>query len=422
MNDVHVVLVTIGGLVLLLGLFSSVLKARTFLTAPLISFLVGVTLGPSALGVLDVTRWGASDVILEEVARLSLAIGLMAVALRLPPRYVVQQRAAALAVVLGLVMPAMWLATALLLFLILGLPWPLALVVGAVVTPTDPIVATSIVTGPMAEQRLAGRIRHLISAESGLNDGLAYPLVVLSVLLLTESPAAALSGWLGHTVLWQVGGGAAFGGIAGYAAGRMLEFSERRGLIEKTSFLAYTVALSLLVLGAAELIGTEGILAVFVAGLTFDQAVGARERAEEEGVQEAVNQFFTLPVFALLGLVLPWSGWAALGWRAPALVVAVLLLRRLPAVLAIRPLVPGLHHWLDAVFVGWFGPLGVSALFFAVHASRATGREEVWIVSTLLMTASIVAHGLTATPMSLLYAKGDEPPTRAGARARKRAR
>ena len=132
MNDVHVVLVTVGGLVLLLGICSSFLKARTFLTAPLISLVVGVALGPSALGVLDVARWGAPDVILEEVARQSLAIGLMAVALRLPPRYLVAQRTGVV-VVLGLVMPAMWLTTALLVSLILGLPWLLALVVAAYV-------------------------------------------------------------------------------------------------------------------------------------------------------------------------------------------------------------------------------------------------------------------------------------------------
>lgn len=420
-NDLHLVLVTVGGLVLLLGVCSSFLKARTFLTAPLISLLVGVALGPSALGVLDVARWGAPDAILEEVARLSLAIGLMAVALRLPPRYIVEQPTA-LAVVLGLVMPAMWLSTALLVFLVLGLPWPVALVVGAVVTPTDPIVATSIVTGPLAERRLPDRVRHLISAESGLNDGLAYPLVMLSLLLLTESPATVLPGWLGYEVLWKVGGGAAFGALVGYAAGRLLQFSERRRLIETTSFLAYTVALSLLVLGAASLIDTEGILAVFISGLTFDMAVGARERAQEEGVQEAVNQFFTLPIFALLGLVLPWSGWADLGWRAPVLVGAVLLLRRVPAVLAVRPLVAALRHRLDAVFVGWFGPLGVSALLFAVLATRATGREDVWIVSTLLMTASIVAHGVTATPLSRLYPDPGDKPAGAGRRSGRRAR
>jgi sodium/hydrogen antiporter len=401
-TDLYIAVATIGGLVLLIGLFSNFLKSRTFLTPPLLSLVAGVALGPAALGALDPARWGAVDRLLEEGARLSLAIGLMALALRLPPGYVLQHRRT-LAVMLGLVLPLAWLATAVLVQLVLAVPFALALLVGAVVTPTDPIAATSIVTGPAAERRIPERIRHLISAEAGLNDGVGYAVIVLSLTVLTAPPAETLPRWLAHTVLWEVGGGAAFGALLGLVAGRLLRFSERRRLIEKTSFLAYSVALSLLVLGAAELIGTEGILAVFVAGLAFDGVVSARDRVREENVQEAVEQFFTLPIFALLGLVLPWSRWAELGWQAPALVLAVLLLRRLPAVLAVGFLLPELRAARNVLFVGWFGPLGASAVLFAMFALHRTGDEQLWTVASLLIATSVVAHGITATPMTVLY-------------------
>jgi len=94
-----------------------------------------------------------------------------------------------------------------------------------------------------------------------------------------------------------------------------------------------------MVLGAAKLIGTDGILAVFVAGLIFSEVVGGKEKAEEENVQEAINRFFTLSIFILLGLTLPWQQWWALGWGGLILVVTVLLLRRLPAILLLNRVV-----------------------------------------------------------------------------------
>jgi sodium/hydrogen antiporter len=404
MNEVDLALVIIGGLVLALGLFSNTLKRRTFLTEPLVALLIGIILGPAVLDVLDPARWGDEKIILEEAARLTLAIGLMAVALRLPPGYLFGHWKS-LAVVLGLIMPLMWLASGLLVYLFVGLPLWVALLIGATVTPTDPIVATSIVTGPIAEEELPERLRHTISAESGANDGLAYPFLLLAVLFLTRPADEALMHWLTQVWLWEVAGAALFGALLGYVAGRLLTWSEEMGIIERHSFLAYTLALSLLTLGAGSLIGVEGIFAVFVAGLAFDTVVGGSERAEEEGVQEAVNQFFFIPIFALVGLTIPWQAWGELGWTGPLLAAAVLLLRRLPAVLVFAPLVGRLHDQRDALYFGWFGPIGVAALLYAMQAVRQTGQEEVWAITSLLICASVLAHGVTATPLTKLYGK-----------------
>ncbi len=107
-----------------------------------------------------------------------------------------------------------------------------------------------------------------------------------------------------------------------------------------------------------------------------------------------------MPVFALLGLALPWGEWVELGWAAVALVVAVLLLRRIPAVLLLKPLIGGIRGWDEALFVGWFGPIGVGALYLATVAHKETQLEQVWPVVTLLIAATIVIHDLTATPLS----------------------
>jgi NhaP-type Na+/H+ or K+/H+ antiporter len=127
----------------------------------------------------------------------------MGVAMRLPNRYIFRQWKS-VAVMLGLVMPLMWLVSELLSFWLLpiGSLW-VALLIGAVVTPTDPVVASSIVTGDLAEENIPGHVRHILSAESGSNDGLAFPLVMLPILFLTR-PEGALTHWLTYTLLWEV--------------------------------------------------------------------------------------------------------------------------------------------------------------------------------------------------------------------------
>lgn len=310
------------------------------------------------------------------------------------------------AMLVGAVMPAMWLVTALLAWIFLGIPLALAFLLGAIVTPTDPIVASSIVTSESAKQNLPGRVRHALSGESGFNDGLAYLFVLLPILLLTKPTDAALRHWLQSTLLHEVGGAVVVGLIIGYGSGRLLRWAEKRQTIEPISFLGFTVALALLTLGAAKLLGTDGVLAVFLAGVAFDNAVGGKERAEEENIQEMINQFFSIPIFALFGLLLPIEGWQGLGWRGIALAFAVLALRRLPAVLLLRPWMKPVQQLRDGWFIGWFGPIGVSAMFYAMLAVRRSGEEMLWIVASLIVFASIVVHGITATPLTRYYGAG----------------
>ena len=120
-------------------------------------------------------------------------------------------------------------------------------------------------------------------------------------------------------------------------------------------------------------------------------------------MQEAVNRFFVLPVFVLLGLALPWQQWLELGWAGLLLVAAVLLLRRLPAVLAVTPILPQARGLRDTLVLGWFGPIGVAALFYASLSLREVGTEEVWVVGSLVICASILVHGVTAAPLTRLY-------------------
>ena len=412
MNELNILITAIGVIVLLLGLFSNYFRQQWWTSDPFTALLLGILLSPVGLGLVNPETWGiAQEHLLEQAARFTLAIGLMGVALRLPRGYCLSRHWKSLAVLLGLVMPIMWVVSGLLVYWILDLPFWEAMVIGAAITPTDPIVATSIVTGAVAEENLPERLRHLISADSGANDGLAYPFVLLAISMLKPhsetnySAIATLSHWFTRVVLWEVGMAIIFGAFLGYAAGRLLEWAERKKAIERQSFLGYTIALSITVLGAAKLIGTDGILSVFVAGLAFNYAVKAQERAEEDNVQEAINRFFTLPIFILLGLTIPWQQWSRLGWWNLVLVVAVLLLRRLPALLLCHRLIKSTKTLPETLFVGWFGPIGVAAIYYAGYSMRETGVTEVWLVCSLMICASIVAHGFSSVPLTKLYGK-----------------
>ncbi|MCE8017895.1 sodium:proton antiporter [Halomonas sp. MCCC 1A17488] len=403
MDPLNIALTVVGGLVLIVGLLSSPLD-RSWLSTPLFAFLIGVALGPHGLAALDPMVWGDGKRLLEETARLTLGISLMGIALRLPPSYpFVHWRA--LLVLLGIAMPAMYLISSLLTYWVMGLPLLMALLVGGTVCATDPVVASSIVTGGVAKENLPDDYRHLLSAESGANDGLAFPLVLLPILLLSLPAGDAWLDWFGRVWLWEIAGGTLIGIALGWMAGRALQWSETRGFLDQPSFLSITLALTLLVLGLGELLGTNSILGVFAAGLAFDQEVGGKERGEEDNVQEAVNILLTMPVFVLFGLIAPWSEWQALGLQGGLLALLVLLLRRLPVILLLRPWLPELRDWPVTLIMGWFGPIGVSALYYATLVSSRTGYDLAWTVGTLIVLASMIAHGTTATPLAQRYGR-----------------
>jgi NhaP-type Na+/H+ or K+/H+ antiporter len=405
LNVLYVSLAAVGGLLLLLGLLGGLLKERTPVSEPLIALIAGVLIGPAVLGLLDLAALGNQTLILEEAALITLGVALVGVALRLPIGYS-SSNWRLLFVLLGIVMPLMWIVGGLLAYLILGVPLWVAVLIGAIVTPTDPVVASSIVAGGVAERNLPARLRHAISSESGFNDGLALPFVVLPVLVLTEPPGEVLGHWLTHTILLEIVGGAALASLMGYLAGKTLRWAERKETMERTSLLTISLALSLSVLGVTELLHLNGVLAAFVAGIVFNFAGSSDAKESQEEIQEAISRFFDLPIFVLLGMALPWQGWLDLGWRGPLLVVAVLVLRRLPTVLALRPLLGPLRgRARDVLFLGWFGPIGAAALYYAAFSLRETGIEEAWVVGSLIICASVLVHGVSATPLTKLYGR-----------------
>lgn len=402
MSQLNIGLAVVGFVVVAIGLVSNQIK-RSPVQEPMVAMLAGIAVGPYALGWLDLATWGDEKHILEQAARLTLAVGLMAVALRIK-RESLTALWRPVTVLLTAGMFGMWLVSAALCGWILGLSLWTALLIGAVVTPTDPVVASSIVTGPFAKKHLPLRLRDAISLESGANDGLAYAFVILPVFMLSH-PSSGWSRWLVDGLLVGVLGAVVIGCVVGVVAARLLHVANCRGMIESPSLLSYTVAFSLMTLGGARLVGADAIISVFLAGLTFNLVSSQREEEQESRNQETVAKLFTLPIFVLFGLALPIAEWKQIGVPLAAVAVAILLLRR-PLIVAL--LWPGLRPRLagaDVMYIGWFGPIGVAAIYYAFFA-RSHGMDPlVWHVASAVIFASVLAHGVTAAPLTRLYAR-----------------
>lgn len=403
MNDFNVLVALLGGLIVLLALISSWLS-RSPLPPSLIALVVGIGIGPHALGLLDLEAMGDRAGLLEKAARLALGIGLVGVALRIPSEFPRRQWRSMLTLI-GLGMPLMWAISTLLVYLILDLPFWMAALVGAIVTPTDPVAATPIATGTLARKHIPARLRHAISFDSGANDGLGYLFVFLPFLMLTKPVEEAMSHWFLTTLLWEAGVATALGLMLGYVFGKLLRRAEDAGAIKEEWRLIYTAALGLLAIGAGKLIHSDEVLVAFAAAAVFSQVVSASDRKNEEQGQEAVNRFFAIPIFVLLGAAIPWAGWQELGWSGVWLVVAVLLLRRPLTILLLKPLLPELRSLPDALFMGWFGPVAVAATYYASMMEHKLSEPLIWHVVSLIACTSVVLHGVTGAPLTRLYGR-----------------
>ena len=409
----------LGGVTLLaLGLVSGFIKNRLWISEPVIATVIGILVGPAVMQAAAFTLPEERETtVLLEFARITLAISIMGAALRLPARWEAGNWRE-LAIILTIGMGLMWMASGLLALALLGLPVLYAFIVGAAVTPTDPVLADSIVTGDKAEEVVPERMRNAITAESGANDGLALLIVMLPVFLLETMQDGGVGDWAVEILLRKVVAGIAAGLAIGWIASRIFVWVLSKEQTERPSILSLSLSLALAVLGIDLLLKTDSLLAVFVAGLVFNRGTDAHDEGLHENMQTAVSRFFNIPIFIFLGTVLPWQGWFDLGWQGLGYAVAVLLLRRLPAWLLMRPLLSSVRSWRETAFNGWFGPIGIAAVFYAMELQKEPGVEQpdrIWHIVSLVVFCSILAHGVSATPLTRAFGRSRAPEPREGA-------
>ncbi len=406
-DDTWLLILCVFGLLVVLGSSSGVIKERLWVSEPLACALAGVAIGPIGLGLfrLDPATSPLDAAILREAARFTLAIAVTGAAMRLPA-YWLRQNWLRLGVALGPGMLLMWGAGTLVTAAAFPLPVLSCLLLGAAIAPTDPVLSAPVLSGRLAARAVPAGLRNAMTAESAINDGLGLPLVMLPILLLSHAPRQAGLDWLVHVVLWEIGGAVAVGAAAGWLTAKCLGWARERPDAEDTSLLTVTIALALATTAGIRLLGADEILGAFVAGAVLNNSHHAAQQEEQhERFSEALTRFFDLPIMIVFGAAIPWSAWIGFGWSGAAFALGILLLRRIPAWLLLGRLMPWTRPTRSALFAGWFGPIGAAALFYAMQIQQQTGSSLLWPGISLAVGASVLAHGMSSTPLTHIFGR-----------------
>ncbi|KAK5117030.1 hypothetical protein LTR62_006751 [Meristemomyces frigidus] len=428
-------------------LFASFIRNRLHLSEPPIALLLGILLGPRVLGFLTPNTcgvngcageadglggWGWGDNVMQEATRVIVGIQVFSVGVELP-KYYASRHWKSVAMMLGPVMAFGWLVCAGFVVLIFQTDWATAMTVAACLTPTDPVLAASILSNSQFSSRVPKRIKNMLSAESGCNDGISFPFLYIGLFALTQSTAGgAIKEWFLITILWQCLFGVVVGTTIGIVFNRILRYSFKHNYIDDAGFTVFYLLLALLCVGIGSTIGIDDFLVAFSAGYGFARDGWFSKKTHETHVPQILDLMLNSAMFVYLGTIIPWYSLSpqhitpmVTPWRLLLFLLLVLLFRRIPIVLALYRWIPDIRTFREALFCGHFGPMGLGGLFLAIearavlengsslpdpyppHAGRPYSNREraievVWPLVCFIVLGSTFVHGLSVLVISIV--------------------
>jgi NhaP-type Na+/H+ or K+/H+ antiporter len=432
----HLIWFLVAGLLFIsMALVGSAI-ARLPLTTAILYLGLGVGLGPHAAGLLRLDIVADASA-LERVTELAVIVSLFTAGLKLRVR--IRDRRWLIAVRLALVSMAITVAlVASAAVAVLGLPWGVAIILGAILAPTDPVLASDVqVEHPFDRNRL----RFSLTGEASLNDGTALPFLMLGLGLLgLHDLGGGLWRWMAVDVLWATAAGLGVGGALGTAVGTLVLYLRRthREAVGLDDFLA--LGLIALAYGVAVACHANGFLAVFAAGLALRrverlavvrtrppemEATVAAGLTEDEiavhpdkapaymaqavlAFNEQLERIGEVAVVVVVGALLSpglltWPGL----WMVPLLFLVV---RPLSVVIGLAG--AGLTH-REIALASWFGVRGVGSVYYLsyaiVHGLPEPFRDHVVSLTLTVIAASVLLHGVTVTPLMARWGEKLEP-------------
>ena len=446
-NKPHLAYLIIGGFTSLFMLCSLFVKEKLYIGEATVATICGVIFGPHAANLFDPSSWGNTDQITLECSRIVLVVQCFAVGVELPKAYM-ERHWKSVTFLLVPVMTFGWLITSLFIWwMIEPLTWLESLAVSACVTATDPVLASSVVGKGKFAKRVPKHLRDVLSAESGCNDGMAFPFIYLSLYLIHYHLEAkdVVFHWTCLTILYECVFGAVYGFLIGYIGRHLIKSAHRFKLIDRESFLVFYFVLALFCAGSGSLLGMDDLLVGFSAGVGFSNDGWFTQKTEEAHVSNVIDLLLNLAYFVYFGSVIPWDQYnnPALGivpWKLVVIAIFVIFFRRIPIMLALKPIIPDVKNWREALFAGHFGPIGVGAIFAAMlaRAELETNTTEplavlpgpdtenyllvqiIWPVVTFLVISSIIVHGssiavftlgkrINTLTLTMSYTQANEP-------------
>jgi sodium/hydrogen antiporter len=397
--SLEIVLLVLGGL-LMVGALISGLVRRSFLSLASLFVLTGFVLGEGGLEVLD---FAPRSEFVHDLAVVALIVilfrdGLEVEAEMLQREWHLPFRKLALG------MPITGAIVALAAHWIVGLDWLESALLGALLSPTDPVLSSSVVTNP----RLPRLVRHSLNLESGLNDGLALPAVLAFTAALADEKGFV---WW-RFVLQDVTLGFAFGIVLAWVAAKLMPRGRRlTDSIPAHAQSLYALGVAFAIYGITVGLPPEGngFIAVFVGAITLgilrpDLRVNFENRADD------IVEIVKLGIFVVFGALLTADGLFGDGWAALAFAGVVLLLAR-PVAIWISLAATSVDTATKG-FMAWFGPKGVATMTFSlfVLAEGVPGAQQIFNLAALCVFASVLAHGLSDTPGSEWLARREARP------------
>lgn len=381
------------------------LLSRRLLTVPMVLVALGLAAFWLPLGLPVVDPLDAHGTVAQRLTEFAVVTALMACGLKLD-RVFSWKAWKSTWLLLGVAMP-LCIAAMALLGVWAGLPVASALLLGAVLAPTDPVLASEVQVGPPGDSGTEDgdedEVRFALTAEAGLNDGLAFPFVKAAILMATvgASPAAWGWRWLGVDLLLKTVVGFAAGAAVGWLIARLLFRTDRDDEPWPLEGPA-ALAAALLSYAVAELAGGYGFLAVFVAGLAIRRSERDHEFHERlHDFADAAERLLMAAVLVGLGGALADGVLGALDWRLAGLSVALVLVVR-PASALVALLGARHVHRPQRWGIALFGIRGLGSLFYLAYALQHAGFAEadrLWATVAFTVLLSMVLHGFAAGPL-----------------------
>jgi NhaP-type Na+/H+ or K+/H+ antiporter len=368
------------GVALLLAVLTSALASRSPLSTSAVFLVVGLAAGPIGLDVVDV-----DDHVIERVAEIALFAILFTDGQHSPWK-VVRGRWGPPARTLVLAMPLTFAIVAALGHWLAGLPWPAALVLGAVLAPTDPVFASALV----GREDVPRGVRNLLNVESGLNDGLALP----AVLVLVGTAGGDPENWTTDpwTLLLEAGLGVAMGIALPLLVWLMLRI-RGVGAVDALQPLA-PFAVAVILFGLSEMTHANQFLAAFLGGATI-ATVAPQASGSFRHTGELISELVKGAALLAFASLLDGQTFALAGWTGLLLAVLVITVSRPLPVMLVLARTPFSER--ERGSAAWFGPKGFASVAYAVIVgfSGMDGAEEVLALTAVTVLVSILAHSST---------------------------
>jgi NhaP-type Na+/H+ or K+/H+ antiporter len=376
--SLEIVLLVLGGL-LMVGALIAGLVRRSFVSLAALFVVAGFVLGEGGLEVLD---FGARSEFVHDLAVVALVVILFRDGLEVESEMLQREWHLPFRK-LALGMPITGAIVACAAHWIVGLDWLESALLGALLSPTDPVLSSSVVTNP----RVPRLVRHSLNLESGLNDGLALPAVLAFTAALADEQDFV---WW-QFVLQDVTLGFAFGIALAWLASRVVP--------EGHAGSQYALGTAFAIYGVAVALGGNGFIAVFVGAITFG-ILRTDVRDNFEARAGDIVEIVKLGIFVVFGALLTADGLFGDGWAAVGFALVVLVIAR-PVAIWISLAGTSVDTATKA-FMAWFGPKGVATMTFSlfVLSEQVPGAERMFNLSALCVFASVLAHGLSDTPGS----------------------